>query len=176
MKWQLKLHVNKQSRRHQEWTILGTRHRTRDIKNKQYWAQDTEQGTSRMDNTGNNTQNNPFLMSLVLCLVPSIVHSWCPLFCVLCPVLSILDEEHQEWTKLSTRHRTRDIKNGQYWAQDTERGTSRMDNTEHKTQNKGHQEWTILGTRHRTKTNKTKKKQHRKLKRWALKKQEWTQM
>jgi hypothetical protein len=53
----LKLHVNKQSRGHQEWTILGTRHRTRDIKNKQYWAQDTEQGTSRMDNTGHKTQN-----------------------------------------------------------------------------------------------------------------------
>ena len=53
----MKLHVNKQSRRHQEWTILGTRHRTRDIKNKQYWAQDTEQGTSRMDNTGHKTQN-----------------------------------------------------------------------------------------------------------------------
>ena len=53
----MKLHVNKQSRGHQEWTILGTRHRTRDIKNKQYWAQDTERGTTRMDNTGHKTQN-----------------------------------------------------------------------------------------------------------------------
>jgi hypothetical protein len=44
-----------QNEGHQEWTILGTRHRTRDIKNGQYWAQDTERRQTKRKK--NNTEN-----------------------------------------------------------------------------------------------------------------------